>query len=89
MSAALKIVETVKREERIHYGTAKNISEMIQNYRAERINQGGGEPAEEELEALKAAAYDLLANRIAVILGKMRKQVPSEELEQMLRDILK
>ena len=89
MSTALKIVVTVETEDRINYGTARNISEMIRNYQAERFNQSGDQPQSEELKALEAVAKDLLANRVAVILGKLRKQISNEELEQVLLDILK
>lgn len=87
MNAAIKLAKIIPLTER-QIGTAKNISEMMRNFQVRRQGQGAA-VTEAELEALESSVRDLLANRVSIILGKLRKQPPSSEIEQLLLDLLK
>lgn len=87
MNAAIKLAKIIPLTER-QIGTAKNISEMMRNFQVRRQGQGVA-VTEAELEALESSVRDLLANRVSIILGKLRKQPPSSEIEQLLLDLLK
>ena len=72
----------------LRLGTARNISEMKRNFKGYCLEKGI-EICADEMESFEAAARDMLANRFSVIIGKIHRDIPKEDLKKMLLDILK